>query len=336
MRFAVIGTGSIGQRHCRNLAALGQDVLAWDPMADRLREAAAIPGVTTAESLRGVLGAGADAALVCAPPAHHLDLARAALTAGAHVFVEKPIAHVSAGVPDLLDEARRRGRRLVVGYNLRLLPSLCHVRALLDAKRLGRVLAVRAEFGGYLPDWRTGRDYRDNYAVSTALGGGILLDAIHELDYLGWLFGEAAEVSAAAEHVSELVGDTEDLAELTIRFASGLLVQVHLDYLQRAYRRNLQVIGEAAVLLWDYPAHTVTVHEPGGSPEVLDLAAEDGGPNAMYLEEMRHLIRCVEGEDTALVDGTDALCSLRLVEAAKRAARERRWVRVGTAEQVAP
>jgi predicted dehydrogenase len=200
---------------------------------------------------------------------------------------------------------------------------------LLDDKRVGRVLAVRAEFGGYLPDWRPGRDYRDSYAVSAALGGGILLDAIHELDYLGWLFGDAEAVSATAEHVSDLAGDTEDLAEVTIRFTSGLYAQVHLDYLQRAYRRNLQIIGESGVLVWDYPTHTVTVYEPDAAADATDLRAADGEPNDMYLEEMRHFIRCVEGPEPPPVDGRDALRSLRLVEAAKRSSRERRWVRVG-------
>src|SRR5262245_46266595 len=328
MRVAVIGAGSIGQRHCRNLAALGQEVWAWDTDPSRRREVSAIAGVTAAETLARLLDAQPDAALICTPPAHHVDLAWESLGAGAHLFIEKPIAHVSRDVPALLEEAGRRGRVVAVGFNLRCLPSLARVRDLLEAKRIGRPLAVRAEFGGYLPGWRPGRDYRDNYAVSAALGGGILLDAIHELDYLGWLFGEAIEVFATAEHVSDLAGDTEDLAEVTVRFASGLLAQVHLDYLQRAYRRNLQVIGEAGVIVWDYPTHRVTVWGPAGEPEEEDLRAADGEPNQMYVDEMRHFIRCVEGQAAPLVDGRDALRSLRLVEAAKRSARERSAVRL--------
>jgi predicted dehydrogenase len=164
--------------------------------------------------------------------------------------------------------------------------------------------------------------------VSAALGGGVLLDAVHELDYLVWLFADADEVSATAEHVSDLAGDTEDLAEVTVRFASGVLAQVHLDYVQRAYRRNLQVIGEAGVIVWDYPTHRVTVWGPDGEPEEEDFRVEDGEPNEMYMEEMRHFIRCVEGRGAPLVDGREALHSLRLVEAAKRSARERRAVRL--------
>ena len=325
MRVLVLGTGSIGLRHCKNLAALGEDVLAWDADSNRLREAAAAARVAPAASLDEALGAAPRAVLVCTPPASHVELAHRALAAGAHLFVEKPIAHATAAVPELIAEATRRGRLLAVGLNLRFLPSLRRVKGLLDDKRVGRVLSVRAEFGSYLPDWRPGSDYRDNYAVRAALGGGILLDAIHEFDYLGWLFGEVAEVSCAAAHVSDLAGDTEDVAETALRFESGALGQVHLDYLRRAYRRALQVIGEMGVIEWDYPTHTVTVHAPDAPPET--VAVGDGDPNDMYLEEIRHFLGCVETGERPLVDGCEALRSLRVVEAAKRSAADGGWVR---------
>ncbi len=326
-RYLVVGTGSIGERHCRNLTSLDQEVLAWDADAERLREVQGrVLGVTAVSSLQDGLRAEPVGTLICTPPARHLEAARCALDAGAHVFVEKPISHSSDGVPALMEEAARRGRLVMVGFNLRFLPSLGRVKALLDDKRVGKALAVRAEFGSYLPDWRPGRDYRENYAVRAALGGGILLDAIHELDYLLWLFGDVSEVFSIAGHVSDLAGDTEDLAEITLRFESGVLAQVHLDYLQRVYRRNLQVIGDAAVLAWDYVAHTVTVHGSETAPEEIRVA--DGDPNDMYLAEMRHFIRCIEGRESPRVDGREALRSLRLVEAAKASARAGRWVRL--------
>jgi predicted dehydrogenase len=327
MRFLIVGVGSIGSRHGRNLAGLGHQVLIWDVHGDRLREAAAGPGIEAATSLDDALAEQPDAVLVCTPPALHLEVARRALAADAHLFVEKPLAHVSEGVPALIDEARRRGRVLAVGFNLRFLPSLRHVKALLESKRVGNVLAVRAEFGAYLPAWRAGRDYRDNYAVHAAQGGGILLDAIHELDYLGWFHGEATEVVCTAGHWSDLAGDTEDLAEVTLRFESGVLAQVHLDYVQRRYRRNLQVIGDAGVIVWDYPTHSVTVYGAETSSEET-IHVDDGDPNNMYLEEVRHFIRCLEAGEPPNVDGVEALRSIRLVEAAKRSARERRAVRL--------
>jgi len=328
MRCLVVGTGSIGQRHSRNLLALGHDVLAWDVDPVRLRELAVTGRVEVISSLEEGFGAGVTAALICTPPSTHVKVALGAVRAGLDVLVEKPIAHSSDGVRVLLDEAKRRERMVMVGFNLRFLPSLRRVKELLDNKCVGEVLSVRAEFGSYLPDWRPGRDYRDNYAVRAELGGGILLDAIHELDYLGWLLGEVAEVICTAEHRSALAGDTEDLAEITLRFRSGVLAQVHLDYLQRVYRRNLQVIGDRGVILWDYPGHSVTVQGPQGETVRDDLSAVEADSNRMYMDELAHFVECVTRRNTPLVDGREALRSLRIVETAKRSSRERRWVSV--------
>ena len=74
-----------------------------------------------------------DGVLVCTPPATHVTVARQAVEAGCHVFVEKPVAHLSDEVPALLDTAKRAGRLFAVGFNLRFLPSLRRVKALLDA-----------------------------------------------------------------------------------------------------------------------------------------------------------------------------------------------------------
>jgi predicted dehydrogenase len=326
MRFLVVGTGSVGTRHCRNLAALGHAVMAWDADPARLDEVSDEPGVEIAGSLNDALGAKPDAALICTPPSSHVRIAREALDSGAHLFIEKPLAVTTSDALPLVVEAERHRRILAVGFNLRFLPSLRRVKTLLDDKRVGRVLVVRAEFGSYLPDWRPGRDYRLNYAVSSELGGGILLDAIHELDYLTWFFDDVSEVSGTVEHKSRLAGDTEDLAEITLRFKSGVLAQVHLDYFQRTYHRTLKVIGDAGTILWDFSEQTVTVLALDAAPEA--MKALDGDRNQMYVDELRHFVRCLEGSESPIVDGREALRSLRLVDAVKRSAGRDRWERV--------
>jgi predicted dehydrogenase len=325
MRFLVVGTGSIGRRHCRNLVALGHAVMAWDDDPARLDELHDVPSVEIAGSLDEALGAKPDAALICTPPSSHVKIAREALDSGAHLFIEKPLAVTTSDALPLVVEAERHGRILAVGFNLRFLPSLRQVKTLLDDNRVGKVLSVRAEFGSYLPDWRPGRDYRLNYAVRSELGGGILLDAIHELDYLTWFFGDVSEVSGTVEHKSRLAGDTEDLAEITLRFKSGVLAQVHLDYFQRIYHRTLKVIGDVGTILWDFSEQTVTVLAPDAAPKAMKL---DGDRNQMYVDELRQFESCLEGSESPIVDGREALRSLRLVDAVKRSSGRDRWERV--------
>src|SRR5260370_37033216 len=87
-------------------------------------------------------GGFADAVVICSPPHRHLDQAAAAVRRGWHVFVEKPLAHTLEGTAALVDEAARAGRAVLVGCNLRFLPSLMLVRRFVDEGRIGRPLAA--------------------------------------------------------------------------------------------------------------------------------------------------------------------------------------------------
>lgn len=326
MRFLVVGVGSIGQRHLRNLRALGHEVLAFDTDRGRLAEVAATQGADTLAALEEAADRKVDGVLICTPPAAHLQLARRALAWAAHLFVEKPLAPDSSGVAELLDEAAARGCRLLIGSNLRFFRPLQRVKALVDEGRIGRVLSVRAQCGFYLPSWKPGTDYQETYRAHEAEGGGILLDAIHEFDYLRWIFGPMREVFCTAGHMSGLAIDVEDFAEVTLRFDSGAVAQLHLDYLQRSYCRNCEVIGEQGVIVWDYINRRVTLftEEPDrwlGFGEPIDA-----NHNEMFVEEMRHFVRCVGGQEAPMVDGAEALATLRVVDAAKVSAAQRRWV----------
>lgn len=328
MRFVVIGAGSIGRRHLSNLRFLGHEVLVFDTDRVRLGEVGVSQGVETLRTLEEVTSRKVDGVLICTPPASHLPLARRALGWGTHVFVEKPLAPTSAGVAEFLAETAARGFRVLVGSNLRFFRPLQRVKALVDEGRIGRVLAVRAQCGFYLPSWKPGMDYRETYRAHAAEGGGILLDAIHEFDYLRWIFGPIREVFCTAGRLSGLAIDVEDFAEVTLRFASGAVAQLHLDYLQRSYRRNCEVIGEEGVIIWDYIERRVTLFS--GEPDRSQAFGEpiDLNHNEMFVEEMRRFVRCLEGEEGPLADGAEALEALRMVEAAKTSSIERRWVGV--------
>ncbi|MBI4628713.1 MAG: Gfo/Idh/MocA family oxidoreductase, partial [Candidatus Rokubacteria bacterium] len=118
MRIVVIGAGSIGQRHFRNLLALGHDVVAvLDPDAARREEVQRIAParcLVTADE-RSVFEGDADAAVICSPNHCHLDQALAAVRRSWHVFVEKPLSHTLAGCEALVERVRGAGKLLAVG-----------------------------------------------------------------------------------------------------------------------------------------------------------------------------------------------------------------------------
>jgi predicted dehydrogenase len=308
VRSVVVGIGSIGWRHLTNLVRLeAGPVWACDPDGALLERAGRELGVKTFARLEDALGGGPDAVLVCTPTHFHVPLARAALEAGAHVFVEKPLAPTLDGTADLAALARARGRRVLVGCNMRFHPGVAHLRQALADGVVGRPLFFRARFSHYLPNWRPGRDYRGIYSARRMEGGGIILEGVHEIDYLRWLGGEVTAVTADASHLSTLEIESEDYALLSLTFATAAAGQVHLDYLSPVKLRGCEIVGDAGTLEWrsegKAPEHVHVRAWPAGQGRWDDLyRSDDYDGNAMYLAELQHFVDCVDGRDEPLLD----------------------------------
>ena len=321
----VAGCGSIGRRHIRNLHRLGVDeVLAWDTDPERLRETADESAAQPVESYDAGLAATPRAVLVCTPPHLHVQASTAAVRAGAHVLIEKPLSNTLEGVDELLNLTARRGLVTMAGYNLRFHAGLRKVKDLLESGIAGRVLTVRAEYGQYLPTWRPERDYREGYITRASTGGGIILDSSHELDYVAWLGGQIESVYAVAERLSDLDMETEDVALMVLRLEGGVLGEIHVDCVQRGYSRECKVVGTEGSITWVF-GEGVRLVRPDGE-EFFEIAPE---ANEMYLEELKHFLACLDGSAVPPVDGVAARRVLELALAAKESARRSAEVRVG-------
>ena len=200
---------------------------------------------------------------------------------------------------------------------MRFHPGLVVVKRLLEQGVAGRVVAARVEVGNYLPDWHPYEDYRQGYSARSDLGGGILLDAIHEIDYIRWLLGPVRSVACFFDKLSHLEIQTEDTAALLLRFTQGTIGEVHLDYVRRTYSRTSQIIGDEGTVCWDYSAGEVRVYR--AASKAWETIANPSGwqPNQMYVDELAHFVRCLDGRETPTLDIFDAARVLDIVLAAK-------------------
>ena len=331
LRFLVIGAGSIGRRHLRNLRTLGAtNIIAFDTQAERRAEVADSLGVETIDDLAAAWKCSPDVCLITAPTSLHMQLAGAAAERGCHLFIEKPLSHSWENVEALLGIVAKQGLVTLVGCNLRFHPGLRTVKNLVAENAVGRVVAARVEVGQYLPDWHPWEDYRRSYSARRELGGGVILDAIHEIDYIRWLLGEVAEVVCCAGKLSALEIDTEDTAAILLRFKNGAFGEVHLDYVQRAYSRSCQIIGEEGTIHWDYAGGEVR-HYSAHAKRWTVFANPDGWEvNQMYVDEMAHFLRCLDGAEAPEASVFDAAKVLEIALAAKASAAGRRWIEFGS------
>lgn len=285
-RALVLGCGSIGTRHARNLSALGVEVSVCDIDP---RAAATLAGELRMAPVSREDARRYDLVVVATPTAQHVDDLAWALTREADVFVEKPLASSRDELGRARALAASVGDRVVmVGCNLRFSEGYQTLAAHLPAVGSPAVLLV--DYGWWLPAWHPGHDYRDQYSAQRSLGGGIVLDAIHEIDYTLELAGPAADVRARCATSGVLDLDVEDVADIVIAHRGGIHSHLHLDYLRRHRARSCTVIGTRAEITWDVPRGVVEIiREPGRGAEPLAVGV-DAELNLQYVAEMKHML----------------------------------------------
>jgi predicted dehydrogenase len=320
-RTLVIGCGSIGRRHALNAARFGSVFLA-DVDSTRAAAVASEIGASVCETVERGFAGKPDAVVIAVPHRHHLPLATAALKSGGDILIEKPLAASLAGVGNFLQAADAAKRRVRVVCNMRFHPAIAALRAALPM--VGRPRFAQAHYGNYLPDMRLGADYRTLYCASAEAGGGVILDAIHEIDYLVWLFGGVERVTAEAGKLSDLDIDVEDYASLVLTHAGGVRSEIHLDYLQRSKRRGCVIAGSQGTLVWTSegkaPEHCLVRFCPAGSSDCqVLLDRSDLDTAAPYADLMQRFLDPQTG-DVDLLDARGGARCLAIALAAKQSA----------------
>jgi predicted dehydrogenase len=330
MKILVLGCGSVGNRHIKNLLSMNAgQVFAYDVDQRRLEKTREEFLVETLASPDEALDHGDfDAAFICTPPRLHVNQAVRLLENGIHCFIEKPLSDGLEGVDLLVDLAEKKKKTVLVGYNFRFSPLLGRIKELLSNEVIGKILFLKASLGYYLPYWRPHEDYRKGYGANRSLGGGIVLDASHEIDYARYLLGEVDEVFAICRKISKLEIDTEDFAEITMHHEDGAYSQIHLDYLQSNYRRNCEIVGEAGMIVWDVNQRVLNVYDMNDKEYHVQYEGLNANVNDMYLQEVKHFFRCTEGIEEPVVGPEDGQRLTELITKIKESSEKRRFITV--------
>jgi predicted dehydrogenase len=310
---AVAGLGQWGANLARNFNELAG--LAWvcDLSEDRLAAAATrYPSARTTTRFDDVLADDSvEAVVVATPVPTHAELARRALAAGKHVFVEKPMAMGAGDGATLVALAEERGLALMPGHLLLYHPGVRKLKELVEARELGDVLYVygnRQNLGTIRPD--------ENALWS--LG-------VHDLSVILYLLGEEpSELVARGE--SFLKEGVEDVVFCHLRFPSGKAAHMHLSWLDPHKMRRMTVVGTEKMAVFDDMEldRKVTVYDSAAEPSLRsygEWSTRTGDvysprvPNAEPLRlECEHFLGLVRGEGDRLEAARAGLAVVRALE----------------------
>jgi predicted dehydrogenase len=192
---------------------------------------------------------------------------------------------------------------------------------LLSEGIIGALFSVRCDVGQYLPTWRPQSDYRNGVSAKKELGGGVLLELSHEIDYLRWIFGEVDWVSAILTQQSKLEIDVEDSAHLTIGFLPTgsehpLVGTLNLDFIRHDHTRICVVIGEKGTLRWNGLTGEVDLFE-AGARKWRKLYEHEPQSDETYRAEWRDFLDSIYQNKAPIIPGEDGKRVLEIIEAAR-------------------
>lgn len=350
MKFLIVGLGSIGRRHLRNLMALGEDDILLVRTGRATLPDDDLSGFPVEMDLQAALSQHPGAVIVSNPTALHLDIAIRAAEAGCHLLIEKPVSHNMERIDDLKAGVARGGGKVLVGFQFRFHPGLRQMARLMAEGAIGRPLAVRASWGEYLPGWHPWEDYRQGYSARSDLGGGVVLTLCHPMDYLRWLLGDLDALWAFEGMLGDLELSVEDTAEIGLRFCSGVLGSLHLSYNQRPTTHRLEIFGTQGTLRWDNAdGITLLYRAPTDSAQSNSEYSEEGKHptgtlsggwesfppppdferNTLFLDEMRNFLAVIRGEAEPACTLEDGIWAMRLALAVHRSAQHEQIIRMG-------
>ena len=313
---AIIGLGSIGRRHLRLIRELRPNI---NIIAVRSGKSEKVQEEKIADkivyTIEDIKNTGIQAAIIATPATFHADQALRLMNLGIHVLIEKPLSHSLENVDELLRAAGELDAVGLVGYCLRYGPAALKFKEILATEKIGQILSVQVNCSSYLPDWRLNMDYRQSVSAKKELGGGVLLELSHELDYIRWFFGDMKSVYANIQNSGTLDIDVEDSADMIFESEQGYPVSVHLDFNSRNTRRECMVRCSNGDLTWDAVDHKV-IWQPADGLEEAETYQDDH--DYIYREQLKYFFACIENKKPPSVSINDGVAVLQMIESAKK------------------
>lgn len=320
--FAVIGSGLWGSLHARVYAESSRARLAAVCDLDETR-ASELGSKFSAEPYTGLPKMLArddiDAVSIVTPDFAHTEIALAAIAAGKHVLIEKPLATNSADCRRIIDAAEVAGVKLMVDFHNRWSPPFCSAKNAIDEGEIGSVRLITYRLNDTIFVPTTMLSWAANSTVQWFIG-------THSLDTVTWLINDKVEHVYAVSRSVVLRGrgiDTPDFYAVTLEFANGAVATIENcwilpESLPNIFDLKCEIVGSEGAFFVDGSSQRMLEKYSGGKgsyPDVLVMPEVRGKQMGFAAESIRHFIDCVVDDTEPDVTGEDGLRATELIEA---------------------
>jgi predicted dehydrogenase len=292
MKILIVGGGSIGKRHIRNLKTLGyKDIFCLKRKHDlKFSEETQVEVLCSYSEAEK---AGIDAVIICTPTALHNEAIKFGVGCNAAIFVEKPLIHSWEGLKTSETCLQEYKNVFFIGFMLRYHPLVLKIKEIIDSNLLGKIFNARLEFGSYLPYWHPWENYKISYASRKELGGGVINTITHELDLIQYFFGNPKSLICQARNFNKLGIEVEEICEAIFNYEDKI-VSLHLDYLQKDYDRNIKILFDEGKLSWSWHENKVIIKKH--NEQEREIILENFDVNQLYLDELKDFFELIKNK----------------------------------------
>lgn len=325
MKAIVVGFGSIGQRHVRNLLKFKdiEIIICTKRTRINLKNKNRIK---VFKSLEKSLDEKPDIGFITNETSLHIPTCIKLASRGIDLFIEKPLSNSDKEIKKMLKIVKNKKIVTLIGCNLRFNPFIQKIKELISTNQIGRIISVQVNCGTFLPDWHPYEDYRFSYAARKELGGGVILTVIHEIDYLYWFFGDVKEIFSISGKFSDLSLNVEDLSASLLRFKNNIIAELHLDYFQRPNSRSCKIIGTKGVIQWDEKSNLVKLYSVEKRKWINKIKIKNYDDNREYIKEITHFIKCVKTRKNSINSIYEGVKTLQIALAIKKASKSKKMI----------
>lgn len=298
----VVGYGSIGKRHARNLIGLGITPYVLTKHPDKLN-AKFLKNISMLKS------ENFEYCIISSPTARHLDdLGKCLMSLDKlkKILIEKPLEASYLRGKKIRNIARKYKLRVSVAYNLRFIEVFDIITKFIKEHR-NKIRIVNAVAGQDLREWRPYKDVRQSYSAYREQGGGVDLDLSHEIDYILWLFGDKfRDKFIYRAKIGNLKISSPDIFKLVLDYRK-FIVDITLDYIRKPKERYLRIICDNGQnLYYDFVTDRLEIDGK--------IILNNNDVDKSYIKMLKAFIDVGKEEKNKLCSIEEALNVLRVLE----------------------
>jgi predicted dehydrogenase len=322
-RFAIVGAGAISQGYAQAFQTCDNDVelvAVIDTRAEAAKSLAEVLGCQWFDSHRAIPDdVEIDAVLVCTPPVSHPEICQHFIERKAHVLCEKPFAVSSSEAEQVVEAGRDHGVHVTMASKFRYVDDVIRAKQIVDSGILGDIILFENAF--------TARVDMSNRWNSDPLvsGGGVLIDnGTHSVDICRYFLGPLAQVQVMEGKRSQDL-KVEDTVRIFVRSESGVIGNIDLSWsINKELNRYISVYGTQGTVFVGWQE---SKYRQSSSPQWTTFGHGYDKVQA-FRSQICNFARAINGDEILLINGDDALASVRVIEAAYDSLRENHWTNV--------